>query len=133
MGTNPRRWLSALLAGGLLVATAASCGDDGDSGSGGLPEAVPADFPLPADAEVLGSSFDAAANRAEFTIEAEEEMTVHVTFFTLELVSRGYVVERSVGTPEGWLVEYRRGELDGTISLSRIGDATRAVVVIDRP
>jgi hypothetical protein len=94
---------------------------------------VPEDFPLPADGTVVESAFDAPANRAEFTVEAAGEMTVHVTFFTLELVSRGYVVERSVGTPEGWLVELRRGDLDGTIRLSELGDATRAVIVIDLP
>jgi hypothetical protein len=147
---NYRR-LVPVLAFGALAFIAAGCGDDGpdatattspgatcsvpgaDSvvfGEGTLPTSVPGDFPIPADAVVGSTMVDRENRRTEFALALRADASTVVQYYTVSLVSAGFVVNSSGDDALGtWRIEFSRGELLGTVVIQPGGSALAAVVV----
>lgn len=145
---KPRFLLVALALGALV---AAGCGDDGPDATGGtsgaptctvpgtepatfgegvLPASVPARFPLPEGAVVGSTLLDRANHRTEAALTVRQESPVVVQYYTVSLVSAGYVVDSSAGDPLGrWRIEFSRGDLRGSIDLQSGGSGVTAFVV----
>jgi hypothetical protein len=59
-----------------------------------------------------------------------QEATAVVQYYTVNLVSAGFVVDFSAGDPLGsWRIEFSRGELRGSIVIQPGGSGLAAVVV----
>jgi hypothetical protein len=138
-----------LLALGTLLLAAAGCGDDGPDGTattspsatcivagsdpvtfgeGEIPSSIPGDFPVP-DGVVLGSTMvDRVNHRSEFAFTLAQDATNVVDYYTLNLVSAGFVVDSSVGDIVSWRIEFSRGGLRGDMVIQPEGSGLTAVV-----
>ncbi len=143
------RRLLLMLALGSLVFLAIGCGDDGVDGTGAtsgapictvsgsdavtfgegeIPASVPDDFPVP-DGVLVGSTMvDRANHRSEFAFTLAQEATAVVEFYTVSLVSAGFVVDSSAGDTVSWRIEFSRGELRGDMVIQPGGAGLSAVV-----
>jgi hypothetical protein len=129
-----RRSILSLLV--VLAALPAACGGGGDaegSESGVLPATIPEGFPIPAGSRFGSSSVDEAHGRTEFEFTAPMRRLEAVTFFTVEFVSAGFVVERSAESGADWLIDFRRGLLSGSVLLSGDGGSVSGAVTIIDP
>ncbi len=98
-----------------------------------MPDTMPADFPIPAGAEIGATLVDHSGSRTEVSIRVGGEVDQLVRFYTVELVSTGFVVERSEPASGRWRISFSRDDLRGSIILAAAGDAvTAAVVEINR-
>lgn len=120
------------LAGLLTIAFA--CGDDG----GGepieerIPRSVPDGFPVPADGVISQAAIDRENHRTEFTVTVESDSLSLIQFFTIELVSQGYVIDRSAGVDDSnWEIAFSQGDLFGTILITDADGLSRAVVTMN--
>ncbi|MEX1207844.1 MAG: hypothetical protein WEE36_04440 [Acidimicrobiia bacterium] len=126
------RAASMVLVGLLTIAVA--CGDDG----GGepieerIPRSVPDGFPVPADGVISDAAIDPQNHRTEFTITMGSDSLSLIQFFTIELVSQGYVIDRSAGVDDStWEIEFSQGDLLGTILITDGDGLSRAVVTMN--
>ncbi|MCU0281147.1 MAG: hypothetical protein MUE66_04820 [Acidimicrobiia bacterium] len=113
---------------------AAGCGGGGGEpivfGEGEIPSSVPDDLPIPPGAVVGSTMVDRVNHRTEFAMTLPQEATAVVQYYTVNLVSAGFVVDSSAGDPLGnWRIEFRRGELRGSIVIQPGGPGLAAVVV----
>jgi len=147
---NYRR-LMLVLACGALALIAAGCGDDGPEATattspgatcsvpgadsvtwatGIVPASVPGDFPMPADAVVGTTMVDRANRRTEFALTLRADASTVVQYYTVSLVSAGFVVNSSGSDALGtWRIEFSRGELLGTVVIRPGGSGLAAAVV----
>jgi hypothetical protein len=138
--------LPALVA---LVLTAAGCGDDGPDatgntsvaptctvsgsdpvtfGEGEIPSSIPGEFPVP-DGAVVGSTLvDRVNHRSEFAFTLGQDATVVVEYYTVNLVSSGFVVDSSEGDTVSWRIEFSREGLRGDMVIQPEGSGLSAVV-----
>jgi hypothetical protein len=138
-----------LLAFGVLVFAAVGCGDDGPDGTattspaptctvsgsdpvtfgeGEIPSSIPGDFPVP-DGAVVGSTLvDRVNHRSEFAFTLALDATNVVEYYTLNLVSAGFVVDSSEGDTVSWRIEFSRGGLRGDMVIQPEGSGLTAVV-----
>ena len=57
---------------------------------------------------------DRVNHRTEFAFTLAQEATAVVQYYTVSLVSAGFVVDSSEGDTVSWRIEFSRGELRGT-------------------
>ena len=118
-----------------LALGAAGCGGDGGGepivfGEGEIPSPVPDDLPIPPGAVVGSTMVDRVNHRTEFAMTLAQEATAVVQYYTVNLVSAGFVVDSSAGDPLGnWRIEFSRGELRGSIVIQPGGPGLAAAVV----
>ncbi len=120
-----------------LVVVVAACGDDGGSesieaivfGEGVIPESVPDDFPIPANAVVGTTLVDKINNRTEFRLTLQADITATIQFFQVGLVNKGYVVDSSDGTAAEWTLRFSDGTLTGTVFITSPSPEISAAVV----
>jgi hypothetical protein len=117
-----------------LLTIAVACGEDtgGVAIEGRLPRSVPDGFPVPLGAVISDATIDRENHRTEFSVTAESDSLSVIQFFTIELVSQGYVIEGSAGVDDStWEIEFSQGELVGTIRITDGGGLSRAVVTMN--
>jgi len=129
-----RRMIVVLVLGALVPAAAGCGGDDaGDPvvfGEGEIPASVPDDLPVPPGAVVGSTMVDRVNHRTEFALTLAQEADAVVQYYTVNLVSSGFVVDSSAGDPLGtWRIEFSRGEVRGDIVIQPGGSGLAAVVV----
>jgi len=132
------RLVALLLVGALVVA---GCGDDtgagggtGDQvvfGEGEPPPAFPDDFPIPTSAVIGTTLIDRANHRSEMALQIDAVLVAAVQYFTIGLVSQGFVVNSSQGTGQSWTVTFTRGELSGEVVFQAVGGFTQAVASVN--
>jgi hypothetical protein len=131
-----RRTLVPIVALWALAAVVAGCGDDAGSvtfGEGEIPGSVPGDFPVPAGAVVGSTLVDGVNHRTEFRFNVGQGSTAVIQFYTVSLVSAGYVVDRSEGDLTLWSIEFSRDTLRGSVLVQPAGaEVTGVVVSINR-
>ena len=113
-----------------LILLAAGCGDDDPVtfGEGEIPSSVPDDFPVPAGAVVGSTLVDRVNHRTEFAFTIAQEADAVVQYYTVGLVSAGFVVTSSESGLDFWQIEFSRGELLGQLIISPGGSGLAAVV-----
>ncbi|MFH1329967.1 MAG: hypothetical protein ABIJ48_04855 [Actinomycetota bacterium] len=115
-----------------LAALVAGCGGDDEPitfGEGKIPASVPSGFPVP-DGAVVGSTLvDRVNHRTEFALTLRQDATAVVQYYTVSLVSAGYVVDFSEGDTFTWRIEFSRGELRGSLIIQPGGSGLAAAVV----
>lgn len=117
-----------------LLTIAVACGDDagGEPIEQRVPRSVPDGFPLPADGVISDAVIDAENHRTEFTVTVESDSTSLIQFFTIELVSQGYVIDGAAGVDDStWEIEFSQGDLLGTILITDGDGLSRAVVTMN--
>lgn len=117
-----------------LLTMVAGCGDDAGMGTieGRLPPSVPSGFPVPADGVISDAVIDRDNHRTEFTVTVESDSLSVIQFFTIELVSQGYVIDGSARVDDStWEVAFSQEELAGTIRIIDGDGLTRAVVTMN--
>lgn len=118
---------------GLLI-IAVACGDDagGEPTEERIPRSVPDGFPVPADGVISDAAIDAENHRTEFTVTVESDSMSLIQFFTIELVSQGYVIDGAAGVDDStWEIEFSQGDLFGTILITDGDGLSRAVVTMN--
>lgn len=119
----------------VLALVAVGCGGDDAGepivfGEGEVPSSVPGDLPIPPGAVVGSTMVDRVNHRTEFALTLAQEADAVVQYYTVNLVSAGFVVDSSAGDPLGsWRIEFSRGELRGGIVIQPGGSGLAAVVV----
>lgn len=122
----------------LMVVSA--CGDDAASstmagvvvfGEGEVPATFPDDFPIPGNSVIGLTLIDPPNHKSEMNLNAASDFVTTVQFFTLSLVSAGYVLETSYGDENRWEIGFRRGELAGTVVVTPQGTASQVAVTIN--
>jgi hypothetical protein len=133
MSTSRRIVLALALCALALGAAGCGGGDGGEPivfGEGEVPSSVPDDLPIPPGAVVGSTMVDRVNHRTEFAMTLAQEATAVVQYYTVNLVSAGFVVDSSAGDPLGnWRIEFSRGELRGSIVIQPGGPGLAAVVV----
>ena len=120
----------------VLAVIGSSCGGGsgvGTGDAGDLLAALPGGFPIPVSAEVGGGLTDAAAGRTEVELAVPLTFLGTLTFFTVELVNGGYVIDRSRESGEGWVIEFRQGSVRGSVTLTDGDGSTGAAITIVDP
>ena len=98
-----------------------------------MPAVVPDGFPVPADFTLVATSGDPNAHLTVVEMDTALGMTDAVRFFSVGLVSGGYVIDRSVADGRGWEMEFSRGDFGGSIRFTAgQGSATRVVLSVNR-
>ncbi|WKZ83346.1 MAG: hypothetical protein QY307_03650 [Acidimicrobiia bacterium] len=131
--------LPVLLLATLMVVSA--CGDDDASssttagavvfGEGEVPATFPDDFPIPGNSVIGLTLIDPPNHKSEMNLSTGSDFVTTVQFFTLSLVSAGYVLESSYGDELRWEIGFRRGEVVGTVVVSPQGTASQVAVTIN--
>ncbi len=126
MATDRR--LAWLLAALLVVGAVGACGDDepGDGtggpevsfGEGAVPDQVPEDFPIPPGAVVGSTLVDGINTKTEMELRVREEIADVAQFFTVNLVSNGFVIDDSNSDGSRWTLEFRRNGLAGSVVIT---------------
>ena len=131
---SARRPLFALLALLVVVAVLVGCGSRERviTEEGEIPDSVPDDFPVPADATVGVSVVDQLAHRTEFALALVQGVEEAAQYYLVNLVSSGYVVESSAGDDTRWNISFSRGALRGTVRIDAGGAGSSVVVKINR-
>ena len=131
---NARRPLVALLALLAVVAVLVGCGSRERviTEEGEIPDSVPDDFPVPADATVGVSVVDQLAHQTEFALALTQGVEEAAQYYVVNLVSSGYVVESSAGDDTRWNISFSRGALRGTVRIDAGGAGSSVVVKINR-
>jgi hypothetical protein len=129
-----RRNILVLVICALVLAAAGCGGDDAGEpivfGEGEIPASVPDDLPVPPGAVVGSTLVDRVNHRTEFALTLAQEADAVVQYYTVNLVSSGFVVDSSAGDPLGtWRIEFSRGELRGDLVIQPGGTGLTAVVV----
>ena len=97
-------------------------------GEGTIPVSVPEGFPVPDGAVVGQTMVDRANHRTQFAFTAPQDATAAVQFYTVNLVSAGFVVTRSQGDPLGtWVIEFSRDGLLGNVVIRSGGPGVAAL------
>jgi len=128
------RGLAVLLVGAMVVS---ACGDDEVTGTteavvfgeGVIPESVPADFPRPGDSVVGTTLVDKINNRTEYGLSVTADATSTVQFFQVGLVNQGYIIDSSEGNSAEWLLDFSKGELQGSIFFTPQSDTVTTAVI----
>jgi len=131
---NTRRPLVALLALLVVVDVLAGCGSRERviTEEGEIPDSVPDDFPVPADATVGVSVVDQLAHQTEFALALTQGVEEVAQYYVVNLVSSGYVVESSAGDDTRWNISFSSGTLRGTVRIEVGGTGCSVVVSINR-
>ncbi len=129
----------------LLALAAAGCsGDDATPtttvaqddvvfGQGSVPETVPDDFPVPAQAVIGSTLILRSAGKTEMIVRLPAAVAAAVAYYEDNLAARGYTVSESAGNENDWQMVFARDGLSGTIDFSLAGvDLTQAVVVLEQ-
>ncbi|HUU61016.1 MAG TPA: hypothetical protein VMX37_01320 [Acidimicrobiia bacterium] len=129
-----RRALLAPLAVGVLIVTLGGCGSPErlSVGEGEIPESVPDDFPVPADATVGASVVDREKHATEFSLDLPRGVEQAAEYYLVNLVSSGYVVETSAGDATRWNIRFSRETLRGTVRIEAGESGCGVVVNINR-
>jgi hypothetical protein len=98
-------------------------------GEGEIPASVPEDFPLPGGAAVGSTMVDRVNHRSEFALTVALEADALVQYYTVSLVSSGFVVDYSAGDMFSWRIEFSREELRGEMVIQPGGTGLAAAVV----
>ena len=143
-----QRIVFLILALGVVIVLAAGCGDDRPDvtgvttpaasctvagsesvtfGEGEIPRSVPGEFPVPDHATVGSTMVDRVNHRSEFAFTLAQEATSVVEYYTVNLVSAGFVVDSSAGDIVSWRIEFSRGELRGDMVIQPGGSGLTAV------
>lgn len=123
-----------------LLGSTAACGGDstldtaGDPvvfGEGERPPAIPDDFPIPANAVIGSTMIDRINHRTEMALQVGSDLEATVRYFSVGLVSQGYVVGTSQGSATSWRIAFSQGELHGEIDFTAAGSATQVLVSVN--
>jgi len=131
---NARHPLVALLALLVVAAVLVGCGSRERviTQEGEIPDSVPDDFPVPADATVGVSVVDQLAHQTEFALALAQGVEEAAQYYLVNLVSSGYVVESSAGDDTRWNISFSRGALRGTVRIESGETGCSVVVNINR-
>ncbi len=132
---------AALVAAVVLVG---ACDDDGDGGDGtgtgpvvsfgegSVPDQFPEDFPLPPGAVIGSTLVDGRNVKTEMELRVRQEMADVAQFFTVNLVSNGFVIDDSSQDGTRWTLEFRRDRLTGSLVItSPSAGVSQAVVTLN--
>lgn len=144
---SSRSHLLRLVAAVLLSVGAASCsGDDdasatatGSQGSGTVdveffngevPESLPGDFPIPAQAVIGSGMINRTSGTTELIVRIPASVPAATAFYEDNFTARSYeIISSEAKVGDGWVIEFGREGLTGTVELSPIGtDLSQAVV-----
>ena len=102
-------------------------------GRGAIPETMPAEFPVPPDAVVGETSVDRGRSTTVVHLVMAASIEEAAGFFTVGLVSGGFVVQRSGEQGEGWEIRFSRLDLRGTVVMAPADAGTAVTVTIIDP
>jgi len=102
-------------------------------GRGAIPETMPAEFPIPPDAVVGETSVDRGRSTTVVHLVTAGSIEEAAGFFTVGLVSGGFVVPRSGEQGEGWEIRFSRLDLRGTVVMAPADAGTAVTVTIIDP
>lgn len=128
----PRNLAVLAVAVAMAVASCSSSEPEVEFGEGELPAAVPDDFPIPPGSSIGATLVDRVNTQTEVNLTVPNAMSDLARYFSVSLVSAGYVVDASSGDALGWTIDFRRGDLRGSIEMRTRGeDAASAVVTLN--
>ncbi len=122
-------WRAVALVVGVVMALSACGGDDAATttvdpsedvvfGSGSLPESMPSDFPVPAEAVIGSTLMVRSAGTTEVIMRLPVEVPAAASYFEQNLDARGFDVTVSTSSTDSSVtVEIARDDLSGTIDL----------------
>ncbi len=134
-----------LLAAAVLAAATflGACNGDGEGdngttapvvsfGEGSVPDQFPEDFPLPPGAVVGTTLVDGVNSRTEMELRVRQDIADVAQFFTVNLVSNGFVIDDSNQDGTRWTLDFRRDRLTGSLVITTpsIG-VSQAVVTLN--
>lgn len=128
----PRNLAVLAVAAAMAVASCSSSEPEVEFGEGELPAAVPDDFPIPPGSSIGATLVDRVNTQTEVNLTVPNALSDLSRYFSVNLVSAGYVVDASSGDPLAWTIDFRRGGLRGSIEMrSRGEDAASAIVTLN--
>jgi hypothetical protein len=129
-----RRPLVVLLALVVVTGVLGGCGSRETviTEEGEIPDPVPDDFPVPADATVGVSVVDREKHATEFALDLPRGVEQAAEYYLVNLVSSGYVVETSAGDATRWNMRFSRDTLRGTVRIEAGESGCGVVVNINR-
>lgn len=103
-------------------------------GSGSIPENLPDDFPVPAEAVISSTLVVASSGSTEMIVRLPSSLEVAVAYYEQNLEARGYAVDDSLSVSDTrWELQLSKDSLAGTITLTAIGsDITEAVMQFEQ-
>lgn len=129
---SPRNFVILVVAIGMAVASCSGSDPEVEFGEGELPPAVPNDFPIPSGASIGATLIDRVNTQSEVNLTVPTSLSDLSQYFSVNLVSAGYVVDASTGDSLSWTIEFRRAGLRGSIEMrSRGEEASSAVVTLN--
>ncbi len=136
-----------LVAAALLVTAAfvGACDGDGDGdgddggtgpvvsfGQGSVPDQFPEDFPLPPGAVIGSTLVDGRNVKTEMELRVRQDIADVAQFFTVNLVSSGFVIDSSSQEGTRWTMDFRRDRLTGSLVItSPTTGVSQAVVTLN--
>ncbi len=98
-------------------------------GSGSIPDTMPSEFPVPAEAVVGSTLIDRNRNLTEVVMRVPAGVEAAAGFFTTNLPNRGYTVDSSTGDASRWDIALSGGGITGTIVVTLGSQDVSQVVV----
>lgn len=122
---------------GTLSATPTASSDPNEQvvfGSGAIPDTMPADIPIPAEASIGSTLIDRSRDRSEMILRVPVGVEALAAFFEANLPNRGYSIDTTGGDADSWEVAFTKDDVTGTITITTTGttggtDISQAVVV----
>ncbi len=138
--TTERLLVTAALV--VSVAFVGACDGDGNGGGstepvvsfgeGSIPDQFPEDFPLPPGAVIGTTLVDGRNAKTEMELRMRQEIADVAQFFTVNLVSSGFVIDSSSQEGTRWTLEFRRDRLTGSLVItSPNAGVSQAVVTLN--
>ncbi len=90
-------------------------------GRGEVPDTVPADFPIPEQAQIGATLVNRSTGLTEMVVTYPANVPDVAANYETNLEALGYTVESSSGTEAQWSITFSRDDLSGDITLSSGG------------
>jgi hypothetical protein len=90
-------------------------------GRGEVPDTVPADFPIPEQAQIGATLVNRSTGLTEMVVTYPANVPEVAANYETNLEALGYTVESSSGTDTQWSITFSRDDLSGDITLSSAG------------
>jgi hypothetical protein len=97
---------------------------------GELPEALPSDFPIPAEAGIGTGMINRTTGQIELILRIPAAVPAVVEFFEANFEARDYTVTSSQAEgASGWTVAFEKDGATGSVDMSPVGDQLTQLVI----
>lgn len=101
-------------------------------GSGSMPDTMPAEFPIPAEAVIGSTLIDRDRGRTEMIVRVSSELEALTAFYDTNLPGRGFAVDSSGEIGAGWTIAFSGADGTGTVEITALGQGVSQAVVTFR-